>query len=196
MKNYTINRMNKIKNINEAEYIIETISKAKFNKLSASGKRITVAKDVIDRVKFGQIIPKKGDFMGDYSAIVNGKKCNDIVEESPLKNASMECHACGKGGLFLSYLGITEEVNLSYFNTFISAKLNSDAMIMLSKIFSLKQLTLIETAFEGRSFTWNVTLKNSEISTCFQFKKKYYLEKDRLIAICKNIIKNNGTFKP
>lgn len=67
----------------------------------------------------------------------------------------------------------------------------------ISKLFSMKQLDLIEAAYEGSLMVY----RNWD-EDCYEITKaeKYYgiftKQDERVIAICENIIKNKGTFKP
>ncbi len=176
------------------QFEIVTISKAKFDKLSPEKQRMTIAQDVLDRIELQQIKPDSGTTVTRH----------DFYNQDPLKqqlsNPEFRCDACAKGSLFLSFIGIVN----NYESLEIQSDLRHKSMNLLSNIFSLYQLALIETAFEGAPMNWNydANLSDKDIDKAMQFRR---LQKEtnsdtkdklNLIAICKNIIKNKGTFIP
>jgi len=179
------------------EIYIKTMAKSTFDKLSSAKKRIAVAQDVIDRMNLKQFRANSGQMFKNANMLYPGQS----VQEA-LKDPAAYCEVCAKGGLFMAYVGIKNDYNLRYE---ISENLNGEEMEMLSDVFSRKQLSLIETAFEGSTYSWNDDISHLEKQACFKFYRKHVNEKEdrdgdkvqeRLMAICKNIIKNNGTFKP
>ena len=167
---------------------ITTISKEDFDKLSESEKRISVIKDVLSRISIGQIKPHTGAFCSFRSVLLSEKL------SSELENPKLHCESCAKGSLFLSYIGIVNNYNSKLY--FVDGQNNdSNEMMMLSNIFTSKQLSLIETAFENCYYDWNEQLTQLEISSCCTFANKYKGDNKRLIAICENIIENKGSFK-
>ncbi len=175
------------------ESIIVTISKPNFDKLSLSKQQMAVAQDVLDRVKFKQIIPSGGQFCSRFNEDDETKKLPQLSEK--LKSTNTTCIVCAKGGLFMAYIGIVN--NYEKPKLFCNAEsIRFPEMEALSEIFSFEQLALIETAFEGTTFGWNVELTGRQELDCYDFNKAYTNDNDRLIAICKNIIKNKGTFIP
>jgi len=186
--------------------IITTITKEKFSKLSPEKKRIAVAKDVLDRIELKQLKPNNGIFCR-----IN----KDPLESSyslkeKLQNTKTKCEVCAKGGLFLSYIGIVNEYEVYTDSIHNGENLYSREMKILSKIFKPKQLSLIETAFEGTYYSdWNKKLTKKEITDCINFRgikredeNRDYLDNNYktslniLTKICENIIKNNGDFIP
>lgn len=186
--------------------VIVTISKAKFDKMSKAKQRIAVAKDVLDRIKFGQF-KGVGGVMISSSNLQNLKRWGSSVSQE-LQCSDFQCCVCAKGGLFMAHIGIVNGISFNDIEN--ETDLDSKDMQSLEKIFSRHQLSLIETAFERDTFDWNDKITHSERNACIQFYKKHNTGEgsslvgcnaDRnntnlLAAICKNIIKNNGTFKP
>jgi hypothetical protein len=190
------------------EVVIVTMTKSKFEKLSKDKQRVVVAQDVLDRIALKQIIPNGGSFCTINDN--NGEHYDDDIQVSEiLKKPKTTCYACAKGGLFLAYIGIVNNYSgdvfgYGYFRD--SQELDSEEMKKLSKIFTPKQLSLIETTFEHKSYDWNTPLTTQEEEKCFDFHKKYgykkgenefntYSDKTKVLkAICNNIIKNEGTF--
>ena len=191
--------------------VIVTMTKSRFEKLSKARQRMVVAQDVLDRIALKQIIPQGGSFCiintnDDESHTENG----GMVQVSELlKETDRKCYACAKGGLFLAYIGIVNNYSADIFDFHHfhdSQELDSEEMKKLSKVFTPKQLSLIETTFEGKKYSCNLQLTEKEWDKCNKFHQKYAYEKDDNIfndypdrkkvlkAICNNIIKNNGIF--
>ena len=148
------------------------MSKAKFNKLPIAKKRIVVAQDVLDRIRFNQFTPNAGSFCKiDKPTETVGK----LQLSEKLQDENVQCTVCAKGGLFLAYIGIVNNFEIKNSETFSHAQeLKSKEMKRLSSIFSEKQLTLIEVAFEGRIYGWNINnTASSELAKCILFYKKF-----------------------
>jgi hypothetical protein len=159
-----------------------------FNKMTKAEKRVTIAKDVIKRVDIGQI--------DAYSTFISFD--GEVEEGKPLKpffNA-IQCSACAKGSLFLSYVG---RVNKFKKEGSFSMDPYSKEMKKIKQIFSQLQLDMIEIAFEGGTFSWTdrEKISNKQISKSLEFFKNNTVgSRLRLKRIMENIIENNGTFKP
>jgi hypothetical protein len=154
---------------------------------------------LLDRIKLGQIEPYRGRFF-----LFREDPCDKNSIKEKLNHPETICEACAKGGLFLSYIGIVNnyDTKAGYING--RQENNSPEMQTLGQIFSKKQLSLIETAFEGDTYFQNVKLSDKEINRCYLFRGGSCDETDDslendlkiLTKICNNIIKNNGEFIP
>jgi len=182
--------------------VVVTMSKAAFNKLTKEKKRVIVAQDVLDRIDIGQFVPTEGIFCS-----IRGDSFKDTPENKNVKiktileNPKQECYVCAKGGLFMAYVGINNGFKIKDLTQCqdtldVGYELWSDEMKSLKGIFSEKQLSLIELTFEAHSRYTNEFTTLDDISKCYTFHGKYSTDTQRLIAICNNIIKNKGTFKP
>lgn len=174
-----------------------------FSKMSIVEKRIAIAKDVIARIKLNQFIPEQGVFCVVDGSSLRGfegttDKGEPISEVCDIVNSKQPCQVCAKGGLFMSYIGYVDNFKIEdlHYGTKASVSLKSTEMKSLSKIFSQKQLSLIETTFEGSSYSWNLELSDTEKEKCNNFEGEFYDDSNRLIGIMRNIIRNKGTFKP
>ncbi len=163
-----------------------------FSSSSKAEQRIMVAQDCLDRINLSQLKSDTGRMFSKnlFTGIDIGMSLKSLLnkEKKPLT-----CTVCAKGGLFMAYVGRVNECPV--YNVDDDTSLNSKPMKKLLEIFSAKQLSLIETAFEGDTFGWNKSLSDNYIRRAKRFFYNYS-NKDRLIAICENIIENKGTFKP
>lgn len=111
----------------------------------------------------------------------------------------LPCKVCALGGIFAA--------TVKRFNKFESVPdLSMDeGYDYLEDYFSKQQLDMIECAFElghGRVFyEENNIYGDNELgkklgNSCIEFGKQYKAGEARMVAIMKNIIKNNGSFKP
>lgn len=203
------------------ENLFEKIEKenASFKKLSKSQKRVVVAQDCLARIECNQFKVARGQ------VIDTGKdlRIADSVKTFINTNTKFTCSACAKGSLFLSFIGRTNQFQGHEFEGINS--LRSIEHKKLLEIFTIKQLSLIETAFEGvqylvddnnfKRITFNQTtkenlykfwenlgiklnerFKNLKGSSVFQGNIKNIDFNNLLAKICENIIENKGTFKP
>jgi hypothetical protein len=134
------------------------------------------------------------------------------ARETLLKQDIKQCSCCALGGLFLS-------CTLFNNNTTVSQLASAFEVIAdvlddhdgpepiisngLDKFFSVAQLRLIEQTFEGDKgavIGGDSDAKDKPYPAftpaASAFYERYPLVKNRLVAIMRNIIKHNGTFKP
>jgi hypothetical protein len=152
-----------------------------FNNSSDAEKRVMIAQDCIDRIKAKLLEPQTARIIRLPNwANVNKENVNSIT-----------CEVCAKGGLLASYVG---RVNSFDESSYIGNGDNNVAHKKLLEIFTLEQLAIIEYAFEGTQYIHSVDISNSLSSGLRLFYQSYETDEERLIAICENIIKNNGDF--
>lgn len=167
--------------------------------------RKSIARDVIKQLKAETFIAEStyGDISFRHKTEVQtGTQLKKFIKKGA------KCEVCGIGALFLSYIRKYNNVtineaaargrdcsnygfNMSHMSWEYTAEIDRALIEKKMKgIFSIKELDVIEKAFECQNEFWDVG--------------PYYQE-DRLIAICKNIIKNGrfvkkdfikGTFDP
>jgi hypothetical protein len=183
----------------EKKYEIVTISKEKFDKLSPAKQRMTIAQDVIDRIKIGQITPSTGRTLHKF----NIQRSPNYSVKKLLAQPIFNCQACALGAMFMANVGINNNCNvnttqhITASSSILKRAVNND----LSDIFSVKQMALIEIAFEQTVSIANGSVIHSKhdldrsIKFCGEGHKRLN-DKDKLLKICNNIIKNQGAFKP
>lgn len=166
---------------------------AEFSKMTKPQKRVEVAKDLIDRIKLKQLIPQtqrmvvvETDFNDSNSSIKDTLNSCDITI----------CNVCAKGGLFMSYIGRVNKMKFSDIED--DNDVDGVEHKQLLKIFTVRQLALIELVFENDQYLY--TDKDGkglsfDYLKASKFYDKYENEDERLIAIAQNIIDNKGTFK-
>lgn len=164
------------------EKLIKSIEKSNkiFNESTKAQKRVMIAKDCIDRLACKLLSANTGSFI-TYVGEINQERVN-----------TLGCEVCAKGGLFASYIGRV--------NNFSDDCLGNDednlAHKKLREIFTLRQLAIIEYAFEGTQYIYSVNIPHDTQNKLEDFYIENSGDDDqRLIKICENIIKNKGTFK-
>ena len=106
------------------------------------------------------------------------------------------CDVCAKGAIFLSYIELKNKItfdSLDFVGVGFSKSVDaSEETIcdLLGGAFSKENLDLIESAFEKHRGFYG------EEKRAYDFGRKYRSPRKRMIAICENIIKNKGEFKP
>lgn len=163
-----------------------------FNSLSVGEKRVAIAKDALVRIDIGVIKPKRGWFISnmyelqrkgkDVKAVLN--TCNDLI-----------CECCAKGTMMLSIVGRMNNFTNNDFSSsnYAANKDYSSEHVKLQELFDIKQLDLIETAYEGKSYL--EIISKEEVEKALVWKKKQKVGTERLLQrILRNIIKNKGTF--
>lgn len=182
-----------------------------FEKLPKSKKRVVIAQDCLDRIDIGHLRPRGGRFINDehLSYLVTGDYYKSIgkiknVESCSLKtkfNEIPQCSACAKGSLFLSLVGRVNKFDINDINFDNNNSSHDKSHAKLLEIFDLKQLALIEFAFEGSQYIRvdsegkDIKFSNKTKNKIHMFHNSYYGSTDLMVAICKNIIENKGTFK-
>lgn len=196
------------KQVRDAENALYLANKnLKFAQLTPGQRRVAIAKDVIQQIELGKIHPEAGVYIADV-------KTGD--------DKTVSCNACALGSLFAcavnkpelkahvkDFLDVDAEEDISFAVDSTDAR---EMRRLLEPYFSLSQLELIETAFECGNVTNSSGLSESYLNRAVSFGERYQPEEDeygdfdeeearemdrkRLVAIMKNIIKNNGTFRP
>lgn len=164
-----------------------------FKAATKAEKRVMIAKDTILRIRKGNLEVQTGTLVEmqddtqhpSFKDYINGEYVN--------------CEVCAKGALFCSFVGRVNKMSTKDVISSSGNEPTNNIHLKLKSLFSIKQLDMIETVFEGDSLLG--TLSNDEEEKCYNFTiglevKGIYEEDDKLIAICKNIIKNEGTFIP
>lgn len=154
-----------------------------FVKASAAQKRVIIAQDVIRALESRQLMAESGTY------IDNVRLTDDDKIES--------CTVCALGAVFVCSVQRDQEVldtgeTLSDLADYCTSP---NAMrAQLEPYFGDEQLRLIESAFEGDDFGAATTSAKTE--RAIKYFNRTGDDDKRLIKIMKNVIANNGTFKP
>lgn len=155
---------------------------SRFAKLSKPEQRVAICKDMLKAIASGLQIPLHNDYQGGklYKAAMKkaeSVKTHQVIDQSLA--CTVECKCCQLGGMLLaahrqgngdpSWMGVVRE--------------------KLRKYWTERQLSMMERAFEG----WS----DPQVSvTYFAKNRGLSSPKNIQIAICKNVIRNKGTFVP
>lgn len=157
-------------------------SNRKFQAATPPQRRVLIAKDALAQIMAGRFDPVSGL----WTDVIRRQGVCDFEPLQPiLLQKGTQCKCCGVGSLFLSYVRLNNSATLN----------DGDDFTDIERVTNWPHdnLRLIELAFEsgrGRCLA-NNSQENKAAS--FQYGEPHEC---RLVAILKNIIKNNGTFKP
>lgn len=172
-----------MKSEKKLQQFIKRIEKSNkiFNESTKAEKRVMIAQDCIDRIGCNLLQANTGSFI-----VYNGSKVNQT------RVNATTCEVCAKGGLLASYIGRVNNFN----DECLGNDEDNEAHKKLLELFTLRQLAIIEYAFEGSQYIYSVSLTTDMENKLEDFYDENYKDDDqRLIKICENIIKNKGTFK-
>jgi len=180
---------------------------------STDAMRVAIAKDVISQLNSKKLIPERliwveDSKMGSIDDFINSKV--DKIPQDELDDFAVDlseyvcnikkCEVCALGAIFVSAVSLYNDMTIYPGRNYIAENLNWKVFEDLDtspfiKYFTKSQMELIESAYEGHEGTHGVSSDKEEV-ICKAFYSKYPNDKDRMIAIMKNIIDNNGTFDP
>jgi hypothetical protein len=192
-----------------------------FTAASPAQKRVLIAKDVIKQIKAKRFIAAQGSWLwlGDkYGNNIAGPFVGEAepstqIQAMFLSGAAPTCECCALGGIMMACTlynnNQTVEDLAADSNIGRNVRLGNAFSNGLHRFFSRQQLALIECAFEGgrgeffvnldSTFSRSSLLQNVSLNTlnrALDYEKAYPKADKRMIAIMRNIVKNNGTFKP
>jgi len=199
-----------MKNTKTVEKINEALRKsnAAFKKATKAEKRVMIAKDVLAQIKAKRYIPESGTWVDPNWNIRNEIDGTESVQKLFADRTIETCNVCALGGLFMSCTNLNNNTCVSDINCGGEGSLLGE-MIQegdtlsngLNKIFSKKQLQLIEVYFEKGDgwfgedgYTGNYIGEDSRHVE--YFNDAYPDDDERLVEIMKNIVANDGTFVP
>lgn len=182
---------------------------AVFNALPQNEKAIMVAQDVISQIKANSIRVTQGSYFSSTkdSLFFDNPDLSTASPEGREILAKAQCHVCAKGAIFMSAIQHSNKMKLDKLTGFVWNAEVSRKVCRNDKIFTQKNFNEIEAAFEkDAKFVYTRTDGNGDRAgtaeevvrgaNALAFGKRYPGNKQRLAAICMNIIKNNGVFDP
>lgn len=170
-----------------------------FKKATKAQKRVMIAKDVLAQIKTKRYVGESGCWVQTNINATCEKdlKDEDSVQELFAEKKIESCNVCALGGLFMSCTNLNNNTTVQDLKNefYIGDLVADDDKISngLNRIFTQKQLMLIEIYFEGSQGYFRDNLSSDEKAETFL---ENYSDDERLEMIMQNIIDNNGTFKP
>jgi hypothetical protein len=163
----------------------------KFHKLSRRKQRLAIAEDVLTQIKAKKYVANKEAYVILGKTFWKKSKSERQDLQKHLLSEDSGCRVCGLGAAFCSMSRLGDIVTLDDGN---KRAIHGS----LQRMFVDYQLALIECAFEGvQTRPISCPLSKKDESLAWRFFDKYGGDHDkRLAAIFRNIIKNDGTFKP
>lgn len=181
----------------EAQAYAHRVAKknARFNRASATNKRIAIAQDVLKWIWDGKIIPYAGIYLSRFEALTKA----DMAKAETRVDGG-KCRACALGALFACHVERVGGVD-NFWRGFGDERMREK----LSPYFDKYQLLLIECAFEKNAGFMYVEpddrdLRGAELMEAAKraeaFGRTFPNEHSRMRGIMENIIANKGTFVP
>ena len=176
-------------------------SNKKFDSGTKAEKRVMIAKDILKYVD-SQIIQAKA---GKYVTLSEAANLNYTASAQEELHKIPKCNVCALGSMAYAHVVRKNECSLGSLNLISQYRVKES----VRHIFSNKQLSLIECAFESsdiRRSAYYLDISQEARSKAINFRNNNDCPKYRgnkknndpkaLELIMKNIIKNKGTFKP
>ena len=178
----------------------------KFKKATKAQKRVMIAQDVLDQIRAKRYRAVTGKWVDPIwkrdSKSQKIKFTPNHSAKDAFENKAIDyCKVCALGGLFMSCTNLNNHTTIEDLDTEAHIDLgdriefNWKISNGLNKIFSQKQLKLIESFFEGGEGYFQSHEGDNYNEEKGIFYESYSNYK-RLEIIMQNIIDNDGTFKP
>lgn len=199
-----------MKNTKTVEKINEALRKsnAAFKKATKAEKRVMIAKDVLAQIKAKRYIAESGTWVDANWNILSEIDGTESVQKLFADRTIETCNVCALGGLFMSCTNLNnntcvDDINYGGEGSELGAMIEYGDTLSngLNKIFSKKQLQLIEVYFE-RGDGWfgedgfSGDYIGEDSRHVKDFNDAYPDDDERLVEIMKNIVANDGTFVP
>lgn len=172
----------------------------RFERATKAERRVMVAQDVVERLETQQFIARSCI----YQNIDKADTLQDRSLQEVIVCGETSCQCCGVGALFLSHVAFCNQVTVNDVESMDGERPrvgaarythdDSKQSAGLSALFSRTQLSLIECAFERCNMT--VDALTEYIEEAISFGQAHDNSLHRLLAICRNIIAHEGTFRP
>jgi hypothetical protein len=180
-------------------------------------RRLEVVKDAIKQLKAKKITANTGDVVNfNYDSPLgllsqsedNDKEIQKYLQKLLKISKKPVCKVCARGALLISTINKENNFTVGDLCNISSGSFSKNSVEdkRLLKLFSDKQLALIEEAFERNSHydldEFGINMLNYSILSeeegllAHKFSDKFPDAKKRLIAIFENIVKNKGLFRP
>ena len=170
--------------------------------------RIKIANDVIASIRAERYNARNGDYtpakISDAFCVAAYGADGDPKDVCNVISKSHKCGVCAVGALMLSTMRKDSKRLADLVGQQDSGPIDdiNDGIAYLSDIFNNNNLHMMEFAFEfGGGYVQLDDLNLTRLSTADRiglalFGVCYKDSNDRLVAIMKNVVRNNGTFRP
>lgn len=190
------------------------LKNAAFLALKPAQRRIQIARDVIAQIG-GRITARAGTYF-DTRDLRNINISDEAQAQTVFKKIT-SCTVCAIGSLFLCGVDRANAVTVGQIELGGGSVDGSDAKRYLRKFFSIRQLALIETAFEtafektyigpsrfqysdeaeaATKFGRTADELTDSFNNAVSYMDEIEADDNRMRLIMQNIIANNGTFRP
>lgn len=200
--------------------VITPMTMEEFDKLSRRKRACIIAEDTIAQIVSKIYTPKHAyntTIADDPFALMDAEDASTFIRKNP---QGIKCVGCARASLFISAIKFKDKLSLGQARKATFGYKQGTATEYLSEDFSREQQALIECAYEGNTHFGFELLQHMperkgrefarQRSLASRFRKKIKKRWQNwksaarrpefnsyvLIMICKNIIINNGTFKP
>ena len=181
-----------------------------FSRLSAAGKRIAICEDILKQIAAQRYQIEQGTWLSIHAVEPINPEAKESSEAKMLQNvllggkhtmvmeaAPANCTCCAVGAACASAIRLfNQDVIPGSMEDGYELQDYDAGMDILRKYFPQAQVDLIEAAFEQRVDGHHETATEDSLEAAVSFGENHEEDDERLIAICKNITKNRGTFKP
>lgn len=117
------------------------------------------------------------------------KNAKRSLKEFFKKDKKLTCRVCALGSAFMSLVNIENKCTVK------RVRYGDIDFHRLKRVFGDRNMSLMETAFELNVFEHGNGADRVELQAAQDFGSRYRMDKQRLTAIMRNIVKNNGDFK-
>lgn len=174
-------------------YSLKLLDKAAFDKLTLHEKRVTLANDVLLRIRLRKIRPLMGNII---SLDFRNKTIGVGASETQRLVNKKKCEGCAKGALLFAWIGNFDSFGGTAFGRIDNHSLSWGFPDELKEVFGKRLLSAIEVAFEKSFFSWSQldSLVGEMVNETNALRKAFPIRNvsRRMTAIFKNIVKNNG----
>jgi len=173
-----------------------------FKKSTKPQQRVLVAQDVLAQIKAKRYLASPGTWtIPEYVIPDENLTEGDSVQKLFATQAIKTCNVCAIGGLFMSCTNLNNNTTVAELDEVCElgdALEYSDEKLSngLNRIFTRKQLILIENYFENADGFYADAATDAMTNHIHLFNEKYPNPQARLKEIMNNIVENNGTFVP
>lgn len=162
--------------------------------LTKAEERVRIARDVIAQLKAKKYVA----VVGTYAAIWNDEKYEEkfegLVNPQEAVRAAQRCDVCARGALVLATIDRYDRLELmSLADIEDQAEDGADGGAYINRYFSPSQLIQMEDVYEGNP--WHGSDWHLMDDLVNKWWDMYPEAMDRMEAIMRNVIRNDGTFK-